>query len=73
MGKRYDWPNMKRDRENYVKKCQSCQANKTLGPRPRQRMEITTTARKSFEKCALDIVGPTKVTNKEPVDFDVPR
>jgi len=27
-------------------------------------MEITTTSRKTFEKCVMDIVGPTTVTNK---------
>jgi len=62
--KRYEWPNMKRDIENYVKKCKSCQINKSLGPRHRAPMEITTTAKKPFEKCAMDIVGPTTVTNK---------
>jgi hypothetical protein len=62
--KKYEGPNMKRDIENYVKKCKSCQINKTLGPRHRAPMEITITARKSFERCALDIVGPTDVTNK---------
>jgi hypothetical protein len=53
--KRHDWPNMKRDVEDYVRRCQSCQRNKTLGPRHRAPMEITTTARKPFERCALDI------------------
>lgn len=53
---------MRRDIENYVKKCKSCQINKALGPRHRAPMEITTTARRSFEKCAMDIVGPTTVT-----------
>ena len=62
--KKYEWPNMKRDIEHYVKKCKSCQINKTLGPRHRAPMEITTTARKPFEKCAMDIVGTTVVTNK---------
>lgn len=62
--KKYEWPNMKRDVENYVKRCKSCQLNKTLGPRHRAPMEITSTARKPFEKCAMDIVGPTTVTNK---------
>ena len=62
--KRYEWPNMKRDIENYVKKCKSCQVNKSLGPRHRAPMEITTTARKPFEKCAMDIVGLTTATNK---------
>jgi Integrase core domain. len=55
---------MKLDTENYVKKCQSCQVNKTLGPRPTAPMEITTTARKHFERYALDIVAQTTVTNK---------
>jgi hypothetical protein len=62
--KRYSWPNMKREIEGYVKKCQSCQMNKTLGPRKKAPMEITTTARGLFEKCAVDIVGTTTETNK---------
>jgi transposase InsO family protein len=61
--KRYDWRNMKREVEDYVRRCQNCQRNKTLGPRHRAPMEITTTARKPFERCALDIVGPTTETN----------
>jgi hypothetical protein len=62
--KRYEWPNMKRDIENYVKRCKSCQLNKNSSPRCKAPMEITTTARQLFERCALDIVGPTGVTNK---------
>ena len=62
--KKYEWPNMKRGIENYVKKCRICQINKNLGPRHRAPMEITNTARKPFEKCAIGIVGPTTVTNK---------
>ena len=62
--KKYEWPNMKRDIEKYVKQCKSCQMNKNLGPRSRAPMEITTTARQPFQKCALDIVGPTDITNK---------
>jgi len=61
--RKYEWPNMKRDIENYIKKCQSCQVNRTLGPQYKARMEITT-ARKPFGRCALDIVGPTTVTIK---------
>jgi hypothetical protein len=55
--------NMKREVEDYVRKCKSCQMNKTLGPRRRAPMEITR-ARKPFEKCAIDIVGPTTETNQ---------
>jgi hypothetical protein len=61
--KRYEWPNMKRDVENYVRRCKSCQLNKNLSPRRKAPMEITTTARQPFERCALDIVGPIDVTN----------
>jgi len=58
----YQWPNMRRDVEEYVKKCAKCQMNKTLKPRKKVPMEITTTARHPFEKCALDIVGPLTET-----------
>ena len=64
VSKQYEWPNMKRDIESYVKRCQSCQLNKNLSPRRKAPMEITTTARQPFERCALDIAGPTDVTNK---------
>ena len=61
--KRYcQWPNMKREVEEYVKKCAKCQLNKTLRPKGKAAMEITTTARHPFEKCALDIVGPMTET-----------
>jgi transposase InsO family protein len=53
---------MRKDVEEYVKKCAKCQMNKTLKPRKRVKMEITTTARHPFEKCALDIVGPLTET-----------
>jgi transposase InsO family protein len=62
--KRYDWPNLKREVEGYVRKCPSSQVNKTLGSRHKAPMEITTTARKPFESCAIDIVGPTTETSK---------
>ena len=46
--KRYNCTNMKREIEGYVKKCQSCQVNKTLGHRKRVPMEITTA--RTFER-----------------------
>jgi len=55
---RYTWPNMKRDIEEYVKQCKSCQVNKTLKPKRKAPMEITSTANHPFDKCYLDIVGP---------------
>jgi len=62
--KRYKWPNMKREIEKYVRRCKSCQLNKNSSPRRKAPMEITTTSSRPFERCALDIVGPTSVTNK---------
>jgi hypothetical protein len=61
---RYSWPNMEQEIEDYVRKCKSCQVNKTLGAQRKVPMEITTTASKPFEKCALDIVGPLPETTK---------
>jgi hypothetical protein len=57
----YQWPDMKREVE-YVKKCTKCQLNKVLRPRGKAPMEITTTAKQPFERCALDIVGPLTET-----------
>ena len=42
--KLYEWSNMKRDIEKYVKQCKSCQLNKNLIPRRKAPMEITSTA-----------------------------
>ena len=55
---RYAWPNMRRDIEEYVKQCKSCQVNKMLKPKRKAPMEITSTAKHPFEKCYLGIVGP---------------
>ena len=55
---RYTWPNMRRDIEEYVKQCKSCQVIKTLKPKRKAPTEITSTANNPFDKCFLDIVGP---------------
>jgi len=58
----YQWPNMKEEVEEYVRKCEKCQLNKALRPKGKAPMEITTTAKHPFERCALDIVGPLTET-----------
>jgi hypothetical protein len=58
----YHWPNMKGEIEEYVRKCEKCQVNKLLRPQNKAPMEITTTAKHPFEKCAVDIVGPLTET-----------
>jgi hypothetical protein len=60
----YSWVNMRREIENYVKKCRSCQVNKLLKPRKKAPMEITTTAEVPFERCSLDILGPMPETEQ---------
>jgi hypothetical protein len=60
----YTWPRMRRDVEDYVKQCRSCQINKILTPKHKAPMEIKTTAEKPFEKCFLDVMGPLPVTLK---------
>jgi hypothetical protein len=61
---KFHWPNMKKEIEEYVKRCKSCQTNKLLGPKNKVPMETTTMAEHPFEKCSLDIVGPSPKTTK---------
>jgi len=58
----YTWPKMRREVEEYVEQCKSCQVNKILTPKHKAPMEITTTAERPFEKCYLDVVSPLPVT-----------
>jgi len=58
----YFWPNMRREVEEYVKQCRSCQVNYMLIPKHKAPMDITMTAKHHFDKCYLDIVGPLPVT-----------
>lgn len=53
---------MKKDIKNYIKKCPSCQINKTNFRPSKAPMEITSTSNKPFEKLAIDIVGPLPQT-----------
>jgi hypothetical protein len=54
---------MKGEIEEYVRKCEKCQVKKLLRPQSKAPMEITSTAKHPFEKCAGDIVGPLTETN----------
>lgn len=58
----YQWPNMKQEVEEYVKKCKKCQLIKMLKPKSKAPMEIMSMAKHPFQKCALDIVGPMTET-----------
>jgi hypothetical protein len=58
----YTWPKMRREVEEYVKQCKSCQINKIPTTKHKAPMEITTTAERPFQKCYLDVVSPLPVT-----------
>ncbi|XP_058455232.1 uncharacterized protein LOC131432752 [Malaya genurostris] len=51
----FRWTNMRKDIENYVKQCSSCQKNK-IGRANKIPMRITTTSSEPFEKLYMDIV-----------------
>jgi hypothetical protein len=51
----YQWPNMKGKVEEYVKRCTTFHLNKTLRPKGKAPMEVTTTAEHTFERLALDM------------------
>jgi transposase InsO family protein len=55
---------MRKEIEEYVKQCQSCQVNKNLAPRHKAPLEITTTAKRAFDKCYLDVVGSLPVSQE---------
>lgn len=58
----YDFKNLFSKVKKHLRKCETCQVNKSGGSN-RIPLRITTTAVKSFEKVALDIVGPLPLSN----------
>ncbi|XP_039308185.1 uncharacterized protein LOC120358336 [Solenopsis invicta] len=61
--KRYFWPDMKNQIQNFVKQCLTCQTRKLVRQKTRQPMMLTDTPGQAFDKVALDIVGPLKTTD----------
>ena len=57
----YNWKNMKKDVEKYVKACLEC-ARAKIKRKTCMPMAITSTATTTFEKICLDIVGPLPIT-----------
>lgn len=53
----YFWPGMHKDVENFVKRCDECQRYKHFAL-TKQPLCITTTAKSTFEKVSLNLVGP---------------
>lgn len=58
----YKWSGMKKDIKGYIRKCPSCQINKTNFKPSKAPMEVTTTSSQPFERLAIDVVGPLPLT-----------
>lgn len=55
--RKYYWPEMEKDVNDFVTKCEKCQKAK-YSQKTKEPMVITTTATYAFEKVFLDLVGP---------------
>ncbi|XP_057331695.1 putative uncharacterized protein DDB_G0282133 [Microplitis mediator] len=59
---RYFWDNIKKNVEDFVRKCISCQKKKLVRIKTKQPMVITDTSAEIWDKLALDIVVPNKTS-----------
>jgi transposase InsO family protein len=53
---------MKKDIEEFIRKCVKCQKNKLTQRHTRMPLTITDTPAVVFEKCSIDIIGPISVS-----------
>jgi hypothetical protein len=58
------WPNMRKEMENYITKCASCQRNKQTVPNTKMAVEIIDTPYAALEKIRLDCMGPLPLTEQ---------
>lgn len=59
----YYWENLKEDIQRRIQQCLDCQLKKLVRLKTKQPMIITDTPGTVFDKIAMDIVGPLKITN----------
>lgn len=55
----YSWKNMKKDVKEFIKACETCQKNKR-NKKFKQKMMITTSSTKPFQRVSMDLVGVLK-------------
>jgi len=60
----YYWENLKADIQRYIQQCLQCQLKKLVRVKTKEPMMITDTPGSSFDKVAMDIVGPLPKTEK---------
>lgn len=61
---KYYWENLKIDVQRYIQQCLQCQLKKLVRVKTKQPMIITDTPGSSFDKVAMDIVGPLPKTER---------
>ena len=61
---KYHWENLKSDVQRYIQQCLQCQLKKLVRVKTKQPMIITDTPGSSFDKVAMDIVGPLPKTGR---------
>jgi uncharacterized protein YqgV (UPF0045/DUF77 family) len=57
-----NWPGMKQEIEEHIRRCEFCQKNKITQNKTKMSLQITTIPDVVWEKCCLDIVGPLTTT-----------
>lgn len=58
---KWNWPGMRKEVENYVSSCKTCQLNK-VGKATKMPLVMTDVAELPFEKVYVDVVGPLPIT-----------
>jgi len=61
---KYYWENLKLDVQRYIQQCLQCQLKKLVRIKTKQPIIITDTPGSSFDKVAMDIVGPLSPTER---------
>lgn len=57
ISQQYKWFGLRKDVQNYVRNCKTCQLTKPMGL-SKQPMQITSTSRSAFSKICIDNIGP---------------
>jgi len=58
------WNTMKKDIQDFIRKCRQCQLKKLTRIKTKQPMIITDTPSSAFDKVSLDIMGPLPTTSR---------
>jgi hypothetical protein len=55
---------MKKDGEEYIRKCESCQKNKITRVNTKLPLQVTTTLDAILQRMNIDIVGPINISSR---------